>query len=288
MKRLVILIGAACAALSFASHAQKLTTRADSLAYYLGRSEGARMALEQDELPADADNKMDRKAFIQGVEKALEVASAKTPGYAEGYSMAMQYIDRFNQMQSDSVAVNRTLFFKEFKEQFLSKNIDKTAHEADRTKARDILQAIQMRLQQERLDRTEKEYIANMAAGAAFIDSVVAADPSVVRLPDGLVYKVLSLGSGPKPLEGQEVGVIYTGRFTDGAEFDSSKGRPVNFNVDRVIPGFSEGLRQLPEGSKAILYIPGDLAYGRQAPPQIGPGRTLIFDVQLVKIINKE
>lgn len=284
MKRLIILIGAACAALTVTINAQKLTTQSDSLAYFLGRSEGARMSDNINNLPDTSNLKVDRKAFIQGMEKAVEMSQKDGVGYADGFMMAMQYIGRFRQMEKDGIDVNIPLFFKELKEQYLAKSVDKDAMESNTATAMSLLRSIEEKKQQERNAQTEREYNANMVQGQAFIDSLAASDPTLVRMPDGLVYKVTTLGNGPKVGDAQDVEVIYTGRFTDGSVFDSSNGQAISFNVDRVIPGFSEGLQQLPEGSKATLYIPGNLAYGRQAPPQIGPGRTLVFDVEVVKV----
>ena len=124
----------------------------------------------------------------------------------------------------------------------------------------------------------------NAAEGLAFINSLRAADNSIQTTADGLAYKVVKQGDGPRVQRGEKVKVIYTGRFTDGTEFDSSKGQPVTFNSSQLIPGFTEGLLLMPVGSTYIFYIPGNLAYGLQAPAKIGPNRTLVFEVELLGI----
>lgn len=111
--------------------------------------------------------------------------------------------------------------------------------------------------------------------------------PGVVTLPDGLQYKVLSPGTGPKPALTDTVTVDYAGRLVDGTEFDSSykRGEPATFPVNGVIPGWVEVLQLMPVGSTWELYIPANLAYGeRGAPPVIGPNQTLIFKVKLIDI----
>jgi len=111
--------------------------------------------------------------------------------------------------------------------------------------------------------------------------------PGVVTLPSGLQYKILTPGTGPKPTASDTVTVNYRGTLIDGKEFDSSykRGQPISFPVGGVIKGWTEALQLMPVGSKWQLFIPSDLAYGdRGAGADIGPGETLIFDVELISI----
>ncbi|MDE6415844.1 MAG: FKBP-type peptidyl-prolyl cis-trans isomerase [Duncaniella sp.] len=107
--------------------------------------------------------------------------------------------------------------------------------------------------------------------------------------PSGLQYEVLAEGDGPKPTAQDRVEVHYTGKLIDGTVFDSSveRGTPATFGVTQVIPGWVEALQMMPEGSKWRLFIPSQLAYGPQgAGGVIGPNSTLIFDVELLKVIK--
>lgn len=109
----------------------------------------------------------------------------------------------------------------------------------------------------------------------------------VVTLSSGLQYKIEKKGTGKKPTAKDSVTVHYKGTLIDGTEFDSSykRGEPVSFPVGGVIPGWTEALQLMEEGSKWQLFIPANLAYGeRGAGAQIGPNSTLIFDVELLKI----
>jgi FKBP-type peptidyl-prolyl cis-trans isomerase len=101
----------------------------------------------------------------------------------------------------------------------------------------------------------------------------------------GLQYKVVSLGTGPKPLATDKVTVHYTGTLIDGKKFDSSvdRGQPASFPLNGVIKGWTEGLQLMPTGSKFKFFIPSDLAYGLNAPATIGPNQVLVFDVELIK-----
>ncbi len=103
----------------------------------------------------------------------------------------------------------------------------------------------------------------------------------------GLQYKVIKAGSGASPSATQTVSVHYEGRLIDGKVFDSSiqRGEPTEFPVNRVIPGWTEGLQLMKLGAKYQFYIPTELAYGPQgAGGSIGPNETLIFDVELLEI----
>jgi FKBP-type peptidyl-prolyl cis-trans isomerase len=108
----------------------------------------------------------------------------------------------------------------------------------------------------------------------------------VVTLPSGLQYKILTQGAGPKPTPADTVTCNYRGTLLNGKEFDSSykRGHPESFPVGAVIKGWTEALQLMPVGSKWQLFIPADLAYGDRGAGDIGPGQTLIFEVELLSI----
>jgi len=112
-------------------------------------------------------------------------------------------------------------------------------------------------------------------------------EEGVVETGSGLQYKVLEGGSGKSPAASDTVTVHYEGRLIDGTVFDSSyaRGEPIDFPLNRVIPGWTEGVQLMQEGAKHELYLPSDLAYGeRGAGGAIGPNETLIFTVELIKV----
>lgn len=108
----------------------------------------------------------------------------------------------------------------------------------------------------------------------------------------GLQYQVITEGKGPKPGAKDAVRVKYTGSLLDGTVFDSTDqrgGEPATLPLEAVIPGWAEGLRLMPVGSKYKLWIPGNIAYGEQVPPgaPFPPNATLVFDVELVEIVKQ-
>lgn len=126
----------------------------------------------------------------------------------------------------------------------------------------------------------------NLAEGKAFLAKNKTAS-GVVTTASGLQYKVLRAGSGPKPAADSVVKVHYRGTLLDGKVFDSSYDRnePVEFPLNQVIPGWSEGVALMNTGSKFQFWIPGDLAYGETgSPPVIGPNATLVFEVELLEV----
>ena len=113
----------------------------------------------------------------------------------------------------------------------------------------------------------------------------------VKTLPSGLQYKVIKAGIGKKPKLTDTVTTHYRGTLIDGTEFDSSykRGQPATFQVSGVISGWTEALQLMEEGARWQLFIPPNLAYGeRGAGGVIGPGATLIFEIELISIQEKK
>lgn len=130
----------------------------------------------------------------------------------------------------------------------------------------------------------------NLAEGEAFL-AENGKRAEVKTTSTGLQYEVLKEGDGAMPSASDQVEVHYTGKLLDGTVFDSSvdRGIPATFGVTQVIPGWVEALQMMKAGSKWRLFIPSNLAYGPNGAPgsPIGPNSTLIFDVELLKVIGK-
>lgn len=136
--------------------------------------------------------------------------------------------------------------------------------------------------------KTQGEKMKNKEEGEKFL-AENAKKEGVVTLPSGLQYKIIKEGTGNTPKPTDKVKVHYTGKLIDGKVFDSSvqRGQPIEFPLNGVIKGWTEGLQHIKEGGKIILYIPADLGYGEKgAGGTIPPNATLIFEVELLQIVK--
>lgn len=154
-----------------------------------------------------------------------------------------------------------------------------------REEIQEALMAYQTQLQEQESAQTGELAQKNLEAGEEFLAENAERD-GVETTDSGLQYEILEEGDGEKPSGEDRVQVHYTGELISGEVFDSSRerGEPVTFGLNQVIPGWTEGLQLMSEGSRAKLYIPAELAYGPGGNQRIGPNETLVFDVELLEI----
>jgi len=156
------------------------------------------------------------------------------------------------------------------------------------------IRATLMALQKQIVDRQEAQKKALAAKNKSEADTFLAQNktkPGVVTLPSGLQYKIITAGKGPKPAATDTVTTNYKGTFLDGKQFDSSydRGEPASFEVDGVIPAWTEALQLMPVGSKWQLFVPPNLGYGENGfQNAIPPNAALLFEVELISIGPKK
>jgi FKBP-type peptidyl-prolyl cis-trans isomerase FklB len=156
--------------------------------------------------------------------------------------------------------------------------------------ARATLTQLQTEVRSKQQEKMKVAGEMNKKEGVEFLAANKSKE-GVVILPSGLQYKILTEGTGPKPTASDTVVCNYRGTLLSGAEFDSSykRGQPASFPVNGVIKGWTEALQLMPVGSKWQLFVPAELGYGdRGAGADIGPGATLIFEVELLSIQGKD
>ena len=149
------------------------------------------------------------------------------------------------------------------------------------------MQDFQRKVQQAGQQAVAKAAENNKKAGAEFL-AENAKKEGVKVTASGLQYRVITEGSGRKPAASDKVKVHYTGKLTDGTVFDSSvqRGEPIDFALNQVIAGWTEGVPLMAAGSKYEFFIPSNLADGdRGAGNAIPPGATLIFEVELLEVL---
>ena len=147
------------------------------------------------------------------------------------------------------------------------------------------LQAFESRVKTAATAKAEKDAQENASKGEAFA-AKFAKEQGVKKTESGLLYRIEKAGSGATPKDTDTVVANYRGTLIDGTEFDNSftRGKPLSFRLDGVIPGWTEGLKQIKKGGKIKLVIPPKLAYGASGVPGIPANSTLVFDVELVDI----
>ena len=164
----------------------------------------------------------------------------------------------------------------------LTDSIGKKQIKIDEAEVGQLLQGFQKQMM-------EAKFGANKAEGEKFLTENSTKE-GVKTLPSGLQYKVLTEGTGRTPKATDTVSTNYRGTFINGTEFDSSykRNQPAMIPVNRVIPGWTEALQLMKEGGKWELYVPYAMAYGEEGrPPQIPPFSVLVFQVELLKIVDQ-
>lgn len=223
----------------------------------------------------------------QSTTTATSAAELDTPisrqSYSIGASMGSFALNRQEQLEGLDMALDMEIVRKGFNDALNGEPA--MSMEEMQTIIRNSDQEV--RAKQEAMAKQDAE--TNIAAGQAYL--VQNAEKEGVTVTEsGLQYEVIVEGTGAKPAATDIVKVHYKGTLIDGTEFDSSysRGEPAEFPLNRVIPGWTEGVQLMSEGSKFKFVIPAELAYGERATGSITPNSTLIFEVELLDILNDE
>jgi FKBP-type peptidyl-prolyl cis-trans isomerase len=205
----------------------------------------------------------------------------KTPKDKASYAIGLNL---GKNLHRDSVEVDPNILLRGLRDALADRKPLLTDEEA-----KAAMVAIQSDLRKKQEAKMEMAGEGNKKLGEVFLTENKTKD-GVVTLPDGLQYKILKEGTGPKPSATDSVVCNYKGTLIDGTEFDSSykRGQPATFPVGQVIKGWTEILQLMPVGSKWQIFVPSDLGYGlRGAGGSIGPNSTLIFEIELLSIQGK-
>lgn len=150
---------------------------------------------------------------------------------------------------------------------------------------RKVMNDYQTQLRQRAIIKKQQATTDNKKKGDSFL-AQFKAEKDVLSLPEGVLYKVVKAGNGPKPKDTDVVEVHYRGSLIDGTQFDATEpGRPASLKVASLISGWKQALSEMPVGSKWHIVVPPQLAYGeRGVGNDIGPNEVLVFDLELIAI----
>jgi len=219
--------------------------------------------------------------FAAGLARAEDKKVFEDKKQKTSYSMGFNIGSAWKRQGIEPTDVDLDVLLSGLRDATLGK--DSTINEQEN---KELLTAFQSELRNRREEKRKQLGEKNKKDGEVFL-AENKSKPGVKTLPDGLQYKVLTEGKGPKPITNDTVSVNYRGTLIDGTEFDSSykRGQPASFKVTGVIKGWTEALLLMNVGSKWQLTIPPELAYGeRGSGMNIGPNATLNFEVELVSI----
>ncbi len=285
----IVLFAAIAAAVGFASctaQAPKanLKNEVDTLSYMMGvnNTQGlndflvGRMGVDLNDMDAFL------KGFIEASTKTSKKDKAYMAGLQIGQQVAVDMFEGINQQifGGDSL---QSLNKADFLAGFIAAVKGNAAFTLDSARV-----YVETHADAIKAKALESRYGENKAAGEAFL-AENAKKEGVVTTESGLQYKVIKEGKGEVPTATSTVKVNYKGTLIDGTEFDSSykRNEPTTFRANQVIKGWTEALTMMPVGSKWELYIPQELAYGaRETGGQIKPFSTLIFEVELLEVVN--
>lgn len=210
--------------------------------------------------------------FMSGFEAAMSLAPEKEP-YYQGIIGGFLVAKRIKQMQQMQIPVKETDFIAAMNEIVAGKSTGFT-----RESAESYLQSY--------IQQHEERDTVSVASQEAFLTKQ-RERKSVVVTPSGLHFETIKAGDGESPMLTDKVKVNYIGRLADGSVFDSSE-EPVEFDVNRLVKGFTEGLQLMHKGGKYRLFIPASLGYGERGVDGVIPGNAVLdFEVELLDIAHQ-
>ncbi len=279
MKKLLIACGAAAIMLGSCSGGASSSADkgfGDSLSTGLGTAQGMRLAADYAGIPEDQKASLKKDDILRGFKQVI-MTDTTQQGYMTGLSFGLQLAGQLYRYEQAGIAIDRAKIYDAYAKAFLTDSVTPEAMQEANMTFQTLAQQAQQKIMeyyqaQEEAAKAAKENSpeakSNSEKGAAFIKDAIAKDPSIKTTPSGLAYKVVKEGKGETVGKTGSAKVKYTGKLIDGTVFDSNEG--LDLSPRGTVPGFGEGLAMMNAGSKYILYIPGEIAYGVDGAPQAG------------------
>ncbi|CAH0274583.1 FKBP-type peptidyl-prolyl cis-trans isomerase [Erwinia aphidicola] len=230
-------------------------------------------------MAADAAQAKPAAAPQQAPKNAAFKNDDQQSAYALGASLGRYMENSLKEQEKLGITLDKTQLIAGVQDAFAGKS-KLSDQEIEQT-----LQSFEGRVKGAAQAKMEKDATENASKGDAYA-AKFAKEKGVKKTESGLLYQVEKEGTGSAPTDSDTVVVNYKGTLIDGTEFDNSytRGEPLSFRLDGVIPGWTEGLKHVKKGGKIKLVIPPNLAYGKNGVPGIPANSTLVFDVELLDI----
>lgn len=256
----------------------------DSISMYSGRTLGAYVLSDYLNYSQTSETTISKNDILKGIQLAF--ANADNQGVAVGLQVGVQFLGQIQRFEEEGIDINRNEVLKYFRQVFEADTFSMENLAIDNGVMNSLITQVQQIKENRERASQENQSQEAQQADAAYLSALKSNDPDIQTSSSGLSYKIITPGSEPFVNDNSQIYVNYVGRLSDGTVFDQTQDQPAVFSPGGVIPGFAEGLKMLGKGGKAVLYIPGDLAYGPQGVPQIGigPNAMLIFDVEIVDV----
>jgi FKBP-type peptidyl-prolyl cis-trans isomerase FkpA len=269
-------------------------TDREKVSYMIGADVGRSLSAVGPDLDLAAFERAVKNAFAGGkplMQRIAERTGKPIPGLAPGTKPPSVVKEKVGLMVGTDVGrslapikdeIDMPVFLAAMRTLLASGKPSMTESEMDQ-----LREAFSKRMQAREESRMADLGRKNGEEGAAFL-AKNKSTKGVITTSSGLQYMVLRQGTGERPRPSDRVRVNYHGTLLDGTVFDSSyeRGQPIDFALNQVIAGWTEGVALMPVGAKYRLWIPAAIAYGeRGMPPSIGPNATLMFDVELLDVL---
>lgn len=284
----LMLSAAACSSDKASDNSVSQATN-DSISMYYGLTRGGFVLADFQNFTPEHATDQTKEDILKGIQ--LVFGQANTDGKLMGIQIGATMLSEINQLEEQGVKVDRAAVLKYFKSVFLTDSLNEETFQTDYAAYQTLLNQVQAQAEAKRLQEANEapEAVQNSRAGKAYIDKIKKNDPEAKTTKSGAVYQIQTEGTGDYITENSVIEVNYVGKFPDGKVFDNP-GEPATFSPTGVIAGFREALMGMKKGTKAVVYIPGELAYGVQGVPQagIGPNQALVFEIEILDVKNAE
>lgn len=227
-----------------------------------------------------------KEEIIKGIQIVLGANESR--GTTIGMQFGLQMLNEMKQLEGMGIKVDRSLMLKNFKRAFLQDTINQEDAQRAYVAYQGLVNAVQaqQKARENALIAASDEAVQNVKKGEVYLAAVMKADPAVKKTESGLGYRIENAGEGKAIADGNRARLKYTEKQLNGTIIvETAENGRVTY-LPNLTPGFSEGLKMLSKGGKAVFYVPGEIAYGVEGNPSrnVGPNEMIVYDVEVLDV----